>query len=165
MAAEERRLGDWLSSWAHKDGHAVCAPGLTSRLGLSPWPACTLTGGKCYTRPFCYAFVSFPLINSLCEVKSLHLHWQRLQAARPSGRNGVMADADGLTATAAAAVAAGRCWSCLSAHVLTASTVTYDQGEHSCPIHLRAWTDSQVIGRLGVVLEAVHSRLPPYSTV
>jgi hypothetical protein len=32
MAAEERRLGDWLSSWAHKDAHAVCAPGLTSRL-------------------------------------------------------------------------------------------------------------------------------------
>ena len=40
MAAEERRsLGDWLSSWAYKDGHAVCAPGLTSRLGLSSWPA------------------------------------------------------------------------------------------------------------------------------
>ena len=25
MAAEERRLGDWLSSWPHKDAHAVCA--------------------------------------------------------------------------------------------------------------------------------------------
>ena len=31
IADEERRLGDWLSSWAHKDAHAVCAPGLTSR--------------------------------------------------------------------------------------------------------------------------------------
>ena len=39
MAGEERRLGDWLSSWAHKDAHAVCAPGLTPRLGLSSWPA------------------------------------------------------------------------------------------------------------------------------
>eukprot|EP00966_Prymnesium_polylepis_P101012 2339209-Prymnesium_polylepis.1 len=39
MADEERRLGDWLSSWAHKDAHAVCAPGLTPRLGLSTWPA------------------------------------------------------------------------------------------------------------------------------
>ena len=32
MAGEERRLGDWLSSWAHKDAYAVCAPGLTPRL-------------------------------------------------------------------------------------------------------------------------------------
>ena len=31
MADEERRLGDWLSLWAHKDAHAVCAPGLTPR--------------------------------------------------------------------------------------------------------------------------------------
>ena len=30
-------------------------------------------------------------------------------------------------------------------HVLTASTVTYDQSEH-CPIRLRAWTDNQAIG-------------------
>ena len=37
MIDEERRLGDWLSSWAHKDAHAVCAPGLTPRLGLSSW--------------------------------------------------------------------------------------------------------------------------------
>jgi hypothetical protein len=29
MADEERRLGDWLSSWAHKDAHAVFAPGST----------------------------------------------------------------------------------------------------------------------------------------
>jgi hypothetical protein len=39
MAAEERRLGDWLSSWAHNDAHAVCGPGLTPQLGLSSWPA------------------------------------------------------------------------------------------------------------------------------
>ena len=38
MAAEERRLGDWLTvavfvaAHAHKDAHAVCGPGLTSRL-------------------------------------------------------------------------------------------------------------------------------------
>ena len=30
-------------------------------------------------------------------------------------------------------------------HVLTASTVTYDQAKH-CPIRLLAWTDNQVIG-------------------
>ena len=30
-------------------------------------------------------------------------------------------------------------------HVLTASTVTYDQDEH-CSIRPRAWTDSQAIG-------------------
>ena len=30
MADEERRLGDWLSSWPHKDAHADCCvrPGL-----------------------------------------------------------------------------------------------------------------------------------------
>ena len=39
MAVEERRLGDWLFSWPHKDAHVVCGPGLTSRLGLSSWPA------------------------------------------------------------------------------------------------------------------------------
>mgnify|MGYP007078171778 CR=1 FL=1 len=33
-------------------------------------------------------------------------------------------------------------WSC---HVLTASTVTYDQAEH-CPMRLPAWADSQAIG-------------------
>ena len=33
MAGEERRLGGWLSSWAHKDAHAVCycvRPGLNT---------------------------------------------------------------------------------------------------------------------------------------
>ena len=64
--------------------------------------------------------------------------------ARPSGRDGVI-DRDGLTTTAAAAVAAGRCWSCLSVRADTASTVTYDQAEH-CPIRTRAWADSQAIG-------------------
>jgi hypothetical protein len=36
-------------------------------------------------------------------------------------------------------------------HVLTASTVTYDQAEHF-PIRLRAWTDSQA-----TILEAAHA--------
>ena len=36
MAAEERRLGEWLSSWAHKDAHAVCGPGLTPRDDAPP---------------------------------------------------------------------------------------------------------------------------------
>ena len=31
MADEERRLGDWLSSWAHKDAHGCCVrPGLNT---------------------------------------------------------------------------------------------------------------------------------------
>ena len=57
--------------------------------------------------------------------------------ARPSGRNGVMASPPPLR----------RRWLLEGAgaafqHVLTASTVTYDQDEH-CLIRLRAWTDSQ----------------------
>ena len=60
--------------------------------------------------------------------------------ARPSGRDGVMASPPQprrrwLLEGAGAAFQ----------HVLTASTVTYDQAEH-CPIRLRAWTDSQAIG-------------------
>ena len=61
-------------------------------------------------------------------------------------------------------VAAGRCCSCLSARVLTASTVTYDAESEHCPIRLRAWADSQAllycvysiqpVAVLGVVLEA-----------
>ena len=43
----------------------------------------------------------------------------------------------------------GGCWKVLELpfiqHVLTASTVMYDQAEH-CPIRLRAWIDSQAIG-------------------
>ena len=60
--------------------------------------------------------------------------------ARPSGRDGVMASPPQprrrwLLEGAGAAFQ----------HVLTASTVTYDQAEH-CPIRPRAWTDSQAIG-------------------
>ena len=60
--------------------------------------------------------------------------------ARPSGRDGVMASPPQprrrwLLEGAGAAFQ----------HVLTASTVTYDQSEH-CPIRLRAWADSQAIG-------------------
>ena len=71
--------------------------------------------------------------------------------ARPSGRDGVMASPPPprrrwLLEGAGAAFQ----------HVLTASTVTYDQAEH-CPIRPRAWTDSQAIGALGVALEAVNA--------
>jgi hypothetical protein len=60
--------------------------------------------------------------------------------ARPPGRDGVMASTPPprrrcLLEGAGAAFQ----------HVLTASTVTYDQYEH-CPIRLRAWADSQAIG-------------------
>ena len=66
--------------------------------------------------------------------------------ARPSGRDGVMASPP----------PPRRRWLLEGAeaafqHVLTASTVTYDQAEH-CPIRLQGWADSQAIG---VVLEAV----------
>ena len=64
--------------------------------------------------------------------------WQRLKAFRTRQR-------DGLTTTAAAAVwlleGAGAAFQ----HVLTATTVTYDEAEH-CPMRPRAWTDSQAIG-------------------
>ena len=61
--------------------------------------------------------------------------------ARPSGRDGVMAPPPQprrrwLLEGAGAAFQ----------HVLTASTVTYDQAEHCPRIRLRAWTDSQAIG-------------------
>ena len=60
--------------------------------------------------------------------------------ARPSGRDGVMASPPPrrrrwLLEGAGAA---------LFQHVLTASTVTYDQAEH-CPIRLHAWADNQAI--------------------
>ena len=60
--------------------------------------------------------------------------------ARPLGRDGVMASPP----------PPWRRWLLEGAgavfqHVLTASTVTYDQTEH-CPIYLRAWADSQAIG-------------------
>ena len=79
------------------------------------------------------------------EVKNFQ--WQRCKAFRTRRR-------DGLTTTAAAAVAAGRCWSCLSAcadslhgHVL------YDQSE-DCPYTY----EPRLIARLlGVVLEAVNA--------
>ena len=65
MADEERRLGDWLSLWAHKDAHAVCAPGLTPRLGLSSWPAMYTHRREMLHMIFIrYAFVPLPLINS-----------------------------------------------------------------------------------------------------
>ena len=69
--------------------------------------------------------------------------------ARPSERDGVMASTPPprrrcLLEGAGAAFQ----------HVLTASTVTYDQAEH-CPIRLQAWA---VIARLlGAVLEAAHA--------
>ena len=62
--------------------------------------------------------------------------------ARPSGRDGVMASPPDRRG---GGVAAGRCWSCLSARADSLHAVTYDQAEH-CPICLRAWTDSQAIG-------------------
>ena len=64
--------------------------------------------------------------------------------ARPSGRDGVMASPPPpprrrwLLERAEAAFH-------VSAHVLTDSTLTYDQAEH-CPIRLRAWTDNQALG-------------------
>ena len=69
--------------------------------------------------------------------------------ARPSGRDGVMAlppppRRRWLLEGAGAAFQ----------HLLTASTVTYDESEH-CPIRLRAWADSQA--KLGAVLEAAHA--------
>ena len=69
--------------------------------------------------------------------------------ARPSGRDGVMASPP--QPSAAAAVAAGtlegaRCWSAAFQHVLTASTVTYDQADGSLSHTPRAWTDSQATG-------------------
>jgi hypothetical protein len=73
----------------------------------------------------------------VCEVKSLQCG-SACKAFRTRRRD---LGRDGLTTTAAAAVAAGRCWSCLSARVDSLSTVTCDQSEH-CPIRLRAWADS-----------------------
>ena len=60
--------------------------------------------------------------------------------ARPSGRDDVMASPP----------QPRRRWllegvGAAFQHVLTASTVTYDQAEH-CSIRPRAWTDSQAIG-------------------
>jgi hypothetical protein len=73
----------------------------------------------------------------VCKVKSLE--WQRLQGLS-LGHDGVLASPP----------PAQRRWLLEGAgaalqHVLTASTVTYDQSEH-CPIRLRAWADSQAIG-------------------
>ena len=77
----------------------------------------------------------------VCEMKSLQ--WQRLQGLQDTGRDGVMASLPQprrrwLLEGAGAAFQ----------HVLTASTVTYDDGDESehCPIRLRAWADSQAIG-------------------
>ena len=74
--------------------------------------------------------------------------------ARSSGRDGVMASPP----------PPRRRWLLESAgaafqHVLTGSTVTYDQAEH-CPIRLRAWAESQAIG--GVALEVISSALVLY---
>jgi hypothetical protein len=72
--------------------------------------------------------------------------------ARPSGRDGVIASPPPprrrwLLEGAGAAFQ----------HVLTASTVMYDQAEH-CPIRLRAWANTVATGaKLGVVLEAVNA--------
>jgi hypothetical protein len=69
--------------------------------------------------------------------------------ARPSGRYDVMASPPPLR----------RRWLLEGAeaafqHVLTASTVTYDQAEH-CPIY--AYTPGLIARLLGVVLEAVYA--------
>ena len=85
MAGEERRLVRGLAVFvvrgrtSDKDAHVVCAPGLTSRLGLSSWPAM-------YPEPSqvgnvthdlfvrCYAFVRLTVtptgtvINSHCAL-------------------------------------------------------------------------------------------------
>ena len=47
MEDEERRLGDWLSSWPHRDAHAV-RPGLNTavRVEFMHGPPYTHTGGK-----------------------------------------------------------------------------------------------------------------------
>ena len=86
------------------------------------------------------------------QMDRLHMRGEELAVAapaRPSGRDGVMASPPQprrrwLLEGAGAAFQ----------HVLTASTVTYDQAEH-CPIRLRVWTDSQATAVLGVALEAV----------
>ena len=69
--------------------------------------------------------------------------------ARPSGRDGVMASPP-QPRQRWLLEGAGTAFQ----HVLTASTVTYDQAEH-CPIRPRTWTDSQAIG--GRPSEAVNA--------
>ena len=72
MAIEERKLGDWLSSWPHKDTHAVCGPGLTTRLELSSWPVMYPHRREMlHMAAFCYAFVSFPLIKTIASITLL----------------------------------------------------------------------------------------------
>ena len=82
----------------------------------------------------------------ICEVKSLQ--WQRLQGL--PGRDGVMASplpprrrCRWLLEDAEAAYR----------HVLTASTVTYDQAEH-CPIRAYEPQSGLIARLLGAVLEA-----------
>ena len=73
MAGEERSLGDWLSSWAHKDAHAVCAPSLRVRLNTAlrvelmarHVPSCARNETS---KAFETLFVSFPCINSLARL-------------------------------------------------------------------------------------------------
>jgi hypothetical protein len=77
------------------------------------------------------------------QMNRLRMRGEELAVAaptRPSGRDGVMASPPPprrrwLLEGAGAALQ----------HVLTASTVTYDQAEH-CPMHLHAWADSQATG-------------------
>ena len=60
-------LGDWLSSCAHKDAHAVCAPGLINtavRVGVHSPPHVPSQAGNEPSEYLETLFVSFPCINS-----------------------------------------------------------------------------------------------------
>ena len=113
-------------------------------------------------RPLAQAGTSYVAGGPLfaCEVKSSQ--WQRLQGLH-SGRDGVNLMASPVTTTAAAAVAAARCWSCLSAradslHGHESRIRSYDRSEH-CPIRLRVWSKSQAIVGVRVVLARGRERV------
>ena len=72
--------------------------------------------------------------------------------ARPSRRDGDRCD--GLTTTAAAAVAAGRCWSCLSARAVSLPRSRMTNLSTVCPIR-PVYEPVLIARRLGVALEAV----------
>jgi hypothetical protein len=66
MADEERRLGDWLSSWPHKDAHADCCvrpgPNIAVRVEFMARHISSQAGNET-SEVFETLFVSFPCVS------------------------------------------------------------------------------------------------------